>query len=109
MDLINEFLKHITDFLHHLSALQLIIGGVIALFFGVATGTIIGLFVAPVLATVVYIAADAMIPPLLHHTALVMPVFNKALLHEAITLYVAFFVVILVVFVIKKAVLAVTR
>jgi zinc transporter ZupT len=109
MDIFNDFPKHLVDFVHHLSTLQLIVGGVIALFFGMATGTIIGLFLAPVLAAVVYIAADAVIPPLLHHTSFVMPAFDKALLQEAIELYVAFFVAILVVFVIKKAILAVTR
>jgi hypothetical protein len=109
MDIITDFPKHLCDFVHHLSTLQLIMGGVIALVIGVATGTIIGLFVAPIIAAVAYIAADAVIPPLLHHTPLVMPAFDKALLHEAITLYVAFFVVIVVVFVIKKAILAVTR
>jgi membrane-anchored protein YejM (alkaline phosphatase superfamily) len=109
MDVINDFPKHLVDFVHHLSTLQLIMGGVIALFFGVATGTVIGLFLAPILAAVVYIAADAVIPPLLHHTSFVMPAFDKALLHEAIKLYILFFVVVLVVFLIKKAVLAVTR
>jgi hypothetical protein len=109
MDIITELPKHISDFVHHLSTLQMIMGGVIALFFGVATGTIIGVFVSPILAAVLYIAADAAIPPLLHHTPLVMPVFDKALLHEAIYLYVAFLVVIVVVFAIKKAILAVTR
>jgi hypothetical protein len=109
MDIITDFPKHFVDFVHHLSTLQLIIGGVIALFFGVATGTIIGLFVAPILAAVLYIAADAVIPPLLHHTSLVMPAFDKALLHEAVTLYFAFLVAIAVVFVIKKVILATIR
>ena len=109
MDFITDFQKHLVDFVHHLSTIQLIVGGVIALFFGVATGSVIGLFLAPILAAVVYIAADAVIPPLMHHTSFVMPVFDKTLLHEAIVLYVAFFVAILVVFVIKKAILAVTR
>jgi zinc transporter ZupT len=99
----------LVDFVHHLSTVQLIVGGVIALFFGVATGTVIGLFLAPILAAVVYIAADAVIPPLLHHATFAMPHFDKALLHEAITLYIVFFVAILVVFVVKKAILAVTR
>jgi membrane-anchored protein YejM (alkaline phosphatase superfamily) len=109
MDIITEFPKHFVDFVHHLSTLQMIMGGVIALFFGAATGTVIGLFLAPILAAVVYIAADAAIPPLLHHTSFVMPVFDKALLQEAVMLYVAFLLAIAVVFVIKKAILAVTR
>ena len=109
MDIITDFPKHLSDFAHHLTTLQLIMGGVIALLAGVATGTIIGVFVAPIIAAAVYIAANAVIPPLLHHTPIVMPVFDKALLHEAIYLYVAFLVVIVVVFVIKKVISAVTR
>jgi hypothetical protein len=109
MDIITEFPKHLCDFVHHLNTIQMITGGVIALFFGVATGTVIGVFVAPILAAAVYIAADAMIPPLMNHTPLVMPAFDKAMLHEAIILYVAFLAVIIVVFVIKKAILAVIR
>ena len=109
MDIITEFPKHLCDFVHHLNTIQLITGGVIALFFGVATGTIIGVLVAPILAALVYIAADAVIPALMNHTPFAMPAIDKALLHEAIFLYVAFLVVIVVVFVIKKAILAVIR
>jgi len=109
MDIITHFIRHLIDFVHHLGVLHMVMGGVIALFFGVATGTIIGLFVAPILAAVVYIAGNAVILPLMHHTSIAMPHFDKALLHEAITLYVVFFVVIVVVFAIKKAILAVTR
>ncbi len=109
MDIITEFPKHFCDFVHYLNTIQLIQGGVIALFFGVATGTIVGLFVAPILAAVVYLAADAVIPPLLNHTPFIMPVFDKALLQEAVTLYVAFLAVIIVVFLVKKAILAIIR
>ena len=109
MDIFTDFPKHFVDFVHHLNTIQMIEGGVIALFFGAATGTIIGLFVAPILAAVVYIAAEAVIPPLLHHASIAMPAFDKALLQEAITLYIVFLVAIVVVFAIKKAILAVTR
>lgn len=108
MELITDFPKHLVDFVQHLDTLHIVIGVVIALLFAMTTGTIVGLFVAPVLAAVVYIAADAAIP-LLHHGSFVMPAFDKVLLQEAIKLYVAFFVVILVVFLIKKAISAVTR
>ena len=108
MQLVTDFLKHLVDFVRHLDMLHMIVGVVLALLCGVVTGTIIGLFIAPLVATVVYIAVDVALPMVLHHAAFVMPVFDKALLHEAITLYVAFFVVILVVFLIKKAIQAVT-
>jgi len=109
MDIITEFPKHFCDFMHHLNTIQMITGGVIALLLGVATGTVIGVLVAPILGAALYIAADAVIPPLLHHTSIAMPVFDKAMLKEAVVLYVAFLVVIVVVFAIKKAILAVTR
>ncbi|MGA7674767.1 MAG: hypothetical protein WCA78_06925 [Rhizomicrobium sp.] len=103
MEIVTDLLKHFVDFVWHLDMLHMVIGGVIALLLGVATGTIIRLFVVPILAAVAYIAADAAIPMVLHHTAFVMPVFDKVLLYEAITLYVAFFMAIFVVFVIKNA------
>ena len=109
MDIINQFPTHFLDFVHHLTLMQHIVLGLVALFFGVATGTVIGLFLAPILATIVYIAADAVIPPLMNHTSFVMPAFDKALAHEAVFLYIAFFVAILIVFLVKKAILAVTR
>ncbi len=109
MEIINNLPKYIVDFVHHLSMLQLIASGVIALFFGVATGSVIGLFLAPILAAIVYIAADAAIPPLMHHTPMVMPHFDKALLQEALALYVVFFVMILIVFAVKKIFQTATR
>ncbi len=109
MDIITDFPKHMCDFVHHLSTIQMIIGVVIALILGWATGSLIGLFLMPILAAAVYIAADAVIPPLLHHTPLVMPAFDKAMLQEAVVLYVAFLVAIIVVFAIKKVILAIIR
>ena len=109
MDIFTHFHTNFMAFVHHLSTLQWIVVGVIALFFGVATGTVMGLFLAPVLGAIVYIAADNVIPPLMHHTSFVMPAFDKAMLNEAVMLYVAFFVAILVIFAVKKIILAVTR
>ncbi len=107
MDIITSFPAHLTAFLHGLDHYHMIQGGIIALFFGVAVGSIAGVIIVPAIAAIVYIAADAVIPPLMHHTAIVMPVFNKALLQEGVTLYVAFLVAIVVVFVIKKVILSI--
>jgi len=109
MDIISSFPTYFFDFAHHLDLYHHIQLGVIALFFGIATATIIGVFVVPVIAALVYIAADTVIPPLMHHTTIVMPVFDKALLKEGIALYVGFLLAIAVVFVIKKAILAISR
>ncbi|MDE2135085.1 MAG: hypothetical protein KGM97_05350 [Alphaproteobacteria bacterium] len=109
MEIVSNLPKYIVDFVHHLGMLHMVMGVVIALFFGVATGSVIGLFLAPILAAIVYIAADAVVPSLMHHTPLVMPHFDKALLQEALALYVVFFVMILIVFAVKKVFLAATR
>jgi len=100
---------HLGDFVKSLSHdhYHLIQAAIIALFFGVAVGSIPGLIIVPAIAAIVYIAADAVIPPLMHHTAIVVPAFDKALLEQAITLYVAFLVAILVIFGIKKLILSI--
>lgn len=108
MDIITHLQTNFLDFVHHLSTVQWIVVGIIALFFGMATGSAVGLFLAPLLGAIVYIAADHVIPPLMHHTSFVMPAFDKAMLHEAIFLYILFFVTILVIFAVKKIVLKIT-
>jgi len=107
MDFITSLPAHVTDFVHHLDHYHMIQGAIIALFFGVAVGSIPGVIIVPLIAAIVYIAADAVIPPLLHHTPIVMPAFDKALLHEGITLYIVFLVAIVVVFAIKKLILSI--
>lgn len=109
MEIISSLPKYIADFMHGLGMLHMVMVGVVALFFGVATGSVMGLFLAPILAAIVYIAADAVIPSLMHHTPLVMPHFDKALLQEALALYVVFFVMILIVFAVKSVFRAATR
>jgi len=44
----------------------------------------------------------------MHHTSFVMPAFDKAMLNEAVILYVALFVAILVIFAVKKIILKIT-
>lgn len=107
MDVLTSFPAYFIDFVHHYTQIQLIQVVVIALFFGVATGTIAGVIVVPILAAIVEIAADAVVPALLHHASIVVPVFDLALLKKGIALYVVFLAAILVVFAIKKAILAI--
>ncbi len=107
MDIITSFHTHFSDFLHQLDNYHMIQGGIIALFFGVAVGSIPGLIIVPALAAIVYIAADAVLLPLLHHGHIVMPVFDKALLQQGVTLYVAFLIAIIVVFAVKKLILSI--
>lgn len=108
MDVIMGLPAYLTGFIHHLDQYHLIQAGVIALFFGFAASGIAGVIVTPILAAIVYIAADTVIPPLLHHASIAMPVFDKAMLQEGVALYVFFLIGIAIVFAVKKGVMAVT-
>ncbi|MBU6298086.1 MAG: hypothetical protein KGJ79_06440 [Alphaproteobacteria bacterium] len=105
MGFIASFHTFLREFLHHLDQYHLIQAAVIALFFGMATASIIGLFIVPAVAALVYIAADTLIPPLMHHTPIMMPAMNMALLQEGIALYIIMLVAMAVVFTIKKLIL----
>jgi hypothetical protein len=108
MDIITGLPAYLTGFVHHLDQYHLIQAGVIALFFGIATSSIAGVIIVPLIAAIVYIAADALIPPLLHHTTITAPVFDKALVQEAVALYILFLVAVAIVFAVKKAILSAT-
>lgn len=108
MDIITGLPAYLTGFVHHLDQYHMIQAGVIALFFGIAASSIAGVIIVPAIAAIVYIAADALIPPLMHHTTITMPVFDKALLQEFVALYVFFLVAVAIVFAIKKAIMSVT-
>lgn len=109
MDVIASFHAYFRDFLHGMDHYHLIQAALIALFFGIATASITGLFVVPVIAALVYIAADVVIPPLIHHAPIVMPAMNAALLKEGVALYLIMLIAMAVVFAIKKAVLGIRR
>jgi hypothetical protein len=108
MDIITGLPAYLQQFVHGLDHYHMIQAAVIALFFGIAASSIAGVIIVPVIAAIVYIAADAVIPPLLHHTAIAMPMFDKHMLQEALALYVFFLVAVAIIFVVKKLVLAVT-
>jgi len=108
MDVITSFPTYFMDYVHTVMAMpNCIYAGVIALFFGIVTARAPGVVFVPVVAAVVYIAALAVIPPLLAHADIVAPVFDKALLEKGIALYVIFLVADTVVFAIKKAIMAI--
>ncbi|MDE2183813.1 MAG: hypothetical protein KGJ78_12415 [Alphaproteobacteria bacterium] len=100
MDFITSFPSY---FLSNLHAVNLLYAGIIAVFFGLATASTAGLVFVPAIAAVVYIAARAVIPPLINHAAIVTPNMDKVLAEQALSLYVGFFIAILIVFAIKKA------
>jgi hypothetical protein len=108
MDIVTSFPTYYMDFVHGLMvAPNYIYVGVIALFFGVVAVRLPGVLFLPVLAAIVYVAAQIVIPAVVHHTAIVTPVFDLALAKKLVALYIVFLIVDTVVFAIKKAVLAV--
>jgi hypothetical protein len=109
MDVVTSFPAFFCDYVHGLLVMpNIIYVGVIALFFGIVTARFPGVIFVPVVAAIVYLAAQAVIPPLLHHGEIVMPAFNLALVKQAVALYVVFLVVDTIIFAIKKAILAIT-
>jgi hypothetical protein len=109
MDVITSFHAYFREFLHGMDHYHLIQAAIIALFFGMATASITGLFIVPIVAALVYIGADTIIPPLMHHTPIVMPAMNAALLKEGIALYIIMLIAMAVVFTIKKVILNIRR
>lgn len=108
MDIVTSFPAFFCGYVHGLLVMpNIIYAGVIALLFGLATARFPGVIIMPVLAAIAYVAAQAVIPPLLHHGDIVMPAFDLALVKQLVALYVVFLVVDTVIFGIKKAVLAI--
>ncbi len=109
MDVVTSFPAFFCDYVHGLMVMpNIIYAGVIALFFGIVTARFPGVIFVPVVAAVVYVAAQAVIPPLMHSAEIVMPAFDLALAKQLVALYVVFLVADTVVFAIKKAILAIT-
>jgi hypothetical protein len=109
MDIVTTFPSYFIAYVHSLLVMPAYIYvGVIALFFGITTARLPGVLFAPVIAAIVYIAAQAVIPPLLHHAEIVTPALDVALAKQAVALYVVFLVLDTVVFGIKKAIQAIT-
>jgi hypothetical protein len=104
MDVFTTLPSH---FMADAQSINLIYAGVIALFFGIANAGLAGLFVVPAIAAIVYIAAQAVIPPLVNHAPIVVPAIDKVLLGHGLVLYAVFFVAILVVFGVKRGIQAV--
>ena len=101
MDMLNYLPTELGE---HLRSIDLVYAGVIALAFGLLTEGVVGVFLVPAIAAVVYIAAQAIIEPLLNHGAILTPQLDKAMAEQVLTLYVVFLVADTLVYAIKKAV-----
>src|SRR5882724_11570875 len=101
-----QTLVHLWDvfleyFREGLSNINPILGLTLAIVGGLMASGFISLLFLSLVAVVLYIVADAFIPVVLHHAALVLPLLDRALLHYSITLYVAFFVAIGAIYLVK--------
>ena len=95
----NEFLD---IFRHGLAQItNPIIGVFIALIGGLIVRNILNIFAVALLAVVIHVAAEAVIPYVLNHAHFVLPKFNHAFALYALTLYVGYFVTILAIFLVK--------
>jgi hypothetical protein len=108
MEIVTSFPAYFVGFVHTLPVFPTVIYvGVIALFFGIVTARLPGILFIPVIAAVVYIAAQQVVPALLHHSEIALPVFDLAIAKLAVALYIVFLVLDTIVFGIKKAILAI--
>ena len=79
-----------------------IVGVFIALIGGLMARTLVSIFIISALAVVLHVAAEAVLPVVLYHKPLLMPKFDNGFGQYALTLYIAYFVVILVIYGVKK-------
>jgi hypothetical protein len=102
MDAITHLWDEFWAFFHEgLPHLNLIQGLVIALIGGLMVSSFVGLFFTALIAVIVYILADALIPVVMNHAAFKLPVFDHAFFHYALALYIAYFVVIGAIYVVR--------
>jgi hypothetical protein len=106
MQTVANFLTFFSSFIHAWGALQLVLAVVVALFFGFAAKRLAGAMFLPVMAAVVFLAADCVLPAVLHHAPIAVPAFDMTLLGKWVALYVFFLVASGLVFGIKRAGLA---
>jgi hypothetical protein len=105
MEVVTSFPAYFVGFLHALLVMPtLVYVAVIALFFGLITEKFVGVIVIPVLAVVIFIAAQAIGPVVMSRATLMFPVFDLAFVKLAVASYIVFLVLDTVVFAIKKLV-----
>jgi len=78
-----------------------IVGVFIALIAGLMARSVLNVFVIAFVAVCLHVLAEAVIPMVMSHAAFVAPKFDHAFYQYALTLYVAYFVVILVILMVR--------
>jgi|SRR5215471_7925106 len=79
-----------------------ITGVFIALIGGLMARTLFSIFIISGLAVVLHVAAEAAMPMVLEHKPFVMPKFDNAFGQYALTLYIGYVVVILVIYAVRR-------
>ncbi len=79
-----------------------IVGVLIALIGGLMARSFLSVFIISLLAVVLDVVAVAVTPMVLHGGKVAFPPMDRAFLHFALTLYVAFFFVIVVIYAVKR-------
>jgi hypothetical protein len=79
-----------------------IAGVFIALIGGLMAQTLFSIFIISGLAVALHVAAEAVLPMVLDHKPFLLPKLDNAFGQYALTLYIGYFVVILVIFAVKR-------
>ena len=95
----DQFWAFFREGLPHLNYTQAV---VIAILGGVMASSFGSVFVIALLAVVINVLADALIPVVMNHAAFHLPPLDGAFGHYALTLYVAYLIVIMMIFAIKS-------
>ena len=78
------------------------VGIVIALLGGLMVRSFVNIFIISAVAVFLHVVAEAAIPVVLNKAPLVIPHFDSAFFQYALTLYIGYFVVILVIYLVKR-------
>ena len=78
-----------------------VVGLFIALIGGLMARGLINIFIIAFVAVCLHVLADALIPAIMNHAPFILPKLDHAFFEYALTLYVAYFVVILAIVVVK--------
>jgi len=78
-----------------------VVGVFIALIGGLMVRSVLNVFIIAAVAVILHVLAEALIPMVMNHAAFVLPHFDHAFFQYALALYVGYFVVILVILLVR--------
>jgi len=101
MELLDTWWSYIREGLNHVSP---ILALVLALIFGFGAGSVQAVLLGAVGAAIIYVVIDALWPVVFHHQVFVMPVMDSAFGHFFLSLFLAFLVLIGLIYIVKSAI-----